>query len=272
MRLAVSNLAWPATADDAVAGVLRAHGASGVELAPTRVWPAAPAVPLAEARARAEWWRVRGLEVVAFQAILFGRPELSVFSSGPALTTLQRHLGEMGILAAAMGAHVLVLGAPGNRRRGALGFDDAVRVAADGLRPVAVALAPLGVHLCVEPNPPRYGCDFVTTAAEAYVLAEAVGHPNFGVHLDAAALALAGETSPAALASVMPHVRHFHVSEVDLAPVGSATDVSHAVIGASLRACNYSGWRSIEMRAQEAVPWETAIPAALAVARACYGD
>lgn len=272
VRLAVSNLAWAVADDHAVGALLLEHGATGVELAPSKVWPSAPLVPRVEASSYADLWRARGLEVVAFQAILYGHPEMSLFAEGDALLATQDHLAAMGVLAAATGARVLVLGAPGNRRRESRTFDIAIRQAADAMRPVAAMLAAHGVQLCIEPNPPRYGCDFVTTAAEATILAEAVDHPNFGIHLDATALALSGETSPEALRPVMPYARHFHISELDLAPVGTTATVPHAAIGKTLRDLGYNGWHSIEMRATEHDAWSVAIRNALVFARRHYHD
>lgn len=269
MKLAVSNLAWPVTDDEAVARVLRDEGVTGVEIAPSKVWVRAPLVAVGIAEAYADWWRTAGCSVVAFQAILFGRPELTLF--GDAVAALQQHLVDMGQLAARCGARVLVFGAPGNRKRGQWSMSSAMTAAARTLRLVADGLAPLGVHLCIEPIPPCYGCDFINTAAEAAVLADAVGHPNFGVHLDTAALALSCETSEAALAPVMRHVRHVHLSEFDLAPLGTSRAVPHAQLGSALAAVGYAGWFSVEMRVEEGAVWRNAVPHALAVARAFYG-
>lgn len=272
MKLAISNLAWPVSDDAAVAALLRTEGVGGVELAPSKVWPRAPRVATGIAESYAAWWAAEaGCSVVALQSVLFGHPELTIFAEGDALSAVQQHLVAMGELAARCGARVLVLGAPSHRKRGRRTMSSAVVAAADALRPVAEQLAPFGVHLCIEPNPPRYGCDFVTTAAEAAVFADAVGHSNFGVHLDAAALALSGELTEAALAPVMKHVRHFHVSEVDLAPVGTTATVPHQVLGDTLRALRYDGWCSIEMRVGENDAWRDAVPRAIAMARQNYG-
>lgn len=270
MKLAISNLAWPVGDDAAVAEVLRAERVGGVELAPSKVWAHAPRVAAGIAESYASWWAAAGCRIVAFQAVLFGHSEMTIFGEGDVLARTQQHLVAMGELAARCGARVLVLGAPANRKRGRRSMPSAVAAAAAALRPVAEQLAPVDVHLCIEPNPPRYGCDFVTTAAEAAVLAEAVSHPNFGVHLDAAALALSGEVSEAALAPVMRYVRHFHVSEVDLAPVGTTDTVPHAKIAAALRALHYDGWCSIEMRLGENEAWRDALPRAIGVARSAY--
>jgi sugar phosphate isomerase/epimerase len=269
VKLACSNLAWSPTDDAAVALTLRAAGVTGVELAPSKVWPKAPRVVDGAAEAYQSWWKDAGCEVVAFQAILYGHPEFDLFGDDAAVAALQRHLADMGALAARCGARVLVLGAPGNRKRGHRSMTAAVAAAARVLRAAAETL-PTDVALCIEPNPPRYGCDFVTTAAEAAVLCDAVSHPRFGVHLDTAALALSGETTVGALAPVMPHVRHLHLSEVDLVPVGTSSSMPHAALGDAFRGAGYDGWISVEMKLGEGDDWRTALPRAAAVARDFY--
>ena len=79
MRLAVSNIAWPAGADDDAARLLVAHGVAGVEVAPARVCERPWEAPAGLVAAYRGFWEDRGLPIVALQALLFGRPELVLF-------------------------------------------------------------------------------------------------------------------------------------------------------------------------------------------------
>ena len=81
MRLAVSNIAWPADQDAAVAGVLRDLGVTGIEVAPTKVWPRPLEASPTEIEDYRAFWEARGFEIVAAQALLFGRPDLTLFES-----------------------------------------------------------------------------------------------------------------------------------------------------------------------------------------------
>ena len=83
MRLAISNIAWPAGADAAAAPLLRAHGVEGVELALTKIWPEPLDAPAAEVRAYRDGWEKQGLRIAALQALLFGKPHLTLFSDEP---------------------------------------------------------------------------------------------------------------------------------------------------------------------------------------------
>ena len=120
-------------------------------------------------------------------------------------------------------------------------------------REVGETTEALGVRLCIEPNPEEYGCDFVTRSREALELVEAVDSPGFGLHLDAAALHLSGESPGEALPPAASRLRHFHASEPWLASFAEP-EVDHAAMARSLAAVGYRGWVSIEMR-----PTETAL-------------
>src|SRR5262245_32307461 len=123
--------------------------------------------------------------------------------------------------------------------------------------------------LCIEPNPPAYGCNFVTNSSEGLALVRAVDAPGFGLHLDAAGMVLAGEDPLAAIVAARSYLHHFHASEPQLAPLVPA-GIDHARIGRTLRRVGYDGWVAVEMRrADDAVG---ALARAVDHARACYRD
>ena len=69
----------------------------------------------------------------------------------------------------------------------------------------------------------------------------------------------------------MHHVRHVHISEVDLAAVGTTDTVPHADLGTALRTAGWNGWLSVEMRVGDDDAWREAIPRAVQTARVNYG-
>jgi sugar phosphate isomerase/epimerase len=248
IRLAVSNLAWPADADSAAADCLRRAGASGVELAPTRVWPRPLEAHADGRRDLRRKWEDAGLPVVALQALLFGRAELALFESAAQRQATLDYLAGMCRLAADLGAGILVFGSPRNRRRGELPEADAEAVACDFFTALAAVARAEEVVVCLEPNPPAYGCDFATTARQAARLVRRVADSGFGLHLDSGCLKLAGEQLGPVLGESADLVRHFHASEPGLGPI-EADGCGHAGFGAALRRAGYAGWVSIEMLA-----------------------
>lgn len=269
MKLAVSSIAWNPSQDDVMRAMLARHGVTGVELAPLAYWPAAPEVApsvLADYRAR---WADVGISVVALQGVVFGKPELQLFGSAEQQRAFTDHLVGMVRLAAGVGAQTVVVGAPTNRFRGVLPEDEAIVTAASLLRRVAVVAAELGVVICVEPIPTRYGADFVRTTAEAVSLVQAVDHPGFGLHLDAAELSINGVGDDEVIKAARS-ARHFHISEVDLAPVGSGT-VDHARLGRLLRRAGYDGWVSVEMKRIEPDARAEHLEQAICLSSVAYG-
>jgi sugar phosphate isomerase/epimerase len=270
MRLAISNIAWPAGADAEVLPLLQEHQVGGVELALTKVWPQPLAAPAEEVAAYRTWWEARGIRIVALQALLFGRPELHLFGSPSSRQAMQDYL--VGIIqqAARLGAHALVLGSPGNRKRGDLGNNEALAIAVDFFRPLGEAAERCGMALCIEPNPTAYGCDWVTSIAEGIELVDAVGSSGLRLHLDTAGMHLAGD-GPEAVKSAGSRVHHFHVSAPFLEGVPGG-GVPHGDYVAALLDCGYTGWVSIEMAEPKLRPsWQDGVRSALGQVRHLYG-
>lgn len=246
MKLAVSNIAWRGGEDAGIAELLHREGVRAVELAPT-MWRERPLeAPSADVLALRQWWEERGIGIVSLQSLLFGRPELQLFTSDSSRAAMLDHLRRTVDFAALVGARALVFGSPQNRRRGDKPLHDAQAIAADFLHAVGEYAYDRGAALCIEANPPEYGCDFVTTTTEAVELCRAVRHPGVRVNGDLGGMTLAREDVAASIALAAPMLGHFHASEPHLAATGSIAD--HRGAGAALRAAGYEGWISIEMR------------------------
>lgn len=232
----------------ALAGFLRDRGVSGIELVPAQEWRGwEGATPAAAARLR-DALSGEGMACPAFQSILFGVEGAAVFAGGDAGRRIMAdHVARVADLAAPLGASVLVFGSPGLRRRGDLPGDEASAVAADFLRGVAERIAPSGVALCIEPNSRGYGCDFVTTMAEADALVRAVDHPSFGLHLDTGSACMERAYVAGEVEAFAGRFRHAHVSEPRLAPFEADSEVDHAAVADALARTGYEGWTSLEM-------------------------
>jgi D-psicose/D-tagatose/L-ribulose 3-epimerase len=270
VRLAASNIAWRRDEDTLIAPLLIEYGVTGVEIAPSVIWERPAEASREAALAYRERWRHSGLNIVAMQSLLFGRPDLVIFGPGAVWRETVEYLRHIMTLASWLGATRLVFGAPGNRRVGELDeasrdhqasafFSEAGRIASD-----------LGLMLCIEPNPVEYGCEYVRTSAEGAALVRSLGVSGLGLHLDAGAMTLAGESAAPAIREAATVLHHFHASEPFLAPLGSGA-VDHRTVGAALAEVEYEGWVSLEMRR---VPEDVvgSLRGALATLRRCYGS
>lgn len=276
MKLAVSNIAWTPDEDATAAAVLQEFGVTRIEVAPTVRWPAPLEVSEAEALAYRARWQVRGIEIVALQSLLFGRPDLTVFGPDETRAAMVDYLTGICRLAGWLGATRLVFGSPANRRPGPLTDAARDRIATAFFRAVGTAAAAHGTVVCIEPNPAEYGCEWIRSVREAAALVEAVDHPGFGLHLDAGGMLLHGDSVDdieAALAH--PGVGHVHASDPMLAPLGSGHEGSaqwHQAVAGVLATAGYDGCVSLEMRRQpegDRAEWLRASVRRLA---AWYGD
>lgn len=272
MRRAVSNIAWSAAEQPEILAALPALGITGVEIAPTVLWPDWHGATPDAARALRAELADQGLAVPALQSILFARPDLHVFADpAPLVAPLVAHIARVAALAGALGAPVMVFGSPRNRLRGPLAPEAAMDAAIPIFRRLAAACHDAGTALAIEANPPQYGGDFLLRWPEAAELVARVAHPGVVLHLDTACTALAGDDpaiAAATAAATAPGLAHFHVSAPNLGPVDATSPIDHPAIAAALRAANYAGWVSIEMRRTE-TPLAT-IRAAAAHVQACY--
>lgn len=248
MKLAVSNIAWPREHDAAVADVLHAHDITGIEVAPTKVWPQPLEATGAQADAYRRWWETRGFRIVAAQALLFGRPELTLFESAEIRERTRDYLGAIIPLCDRLGAEALVFGSPKNRRVGSHPVGQAWEEAKAFFTHLGDVASDTNTTLVMEANPPEYGADFVTRAGLAIDLVTAVDHPHFRLHLDTACMVLAGDSITETFDTGFSLLRHFHASEPGLEPPGTSGRVDHAAFAAELHRRNYSHWVSLEMR------------------------
>jgi sugar phosphate isomerase/epimerase len=267
VRLAVSNIAWEPHEDDAVAEVLCREGVTGVEIAPTK-WRGQPfdatADEIGEYRRS---WEDRGLRIVSLQSLLFGRPDLQLFGTAGVRAALADYLRRVIDCGALLGAHALVFGSPKNRVRGSLDLNEANAVAADFFRELGEHAFAHHVAVCIEANPPEYGCDFVTTTAEAVALCAMVDHPGVRLNADLGGMTLAGDDPGTTIRSAREFVAHVHASEPHLAELGASAD--HNAAATALREISYDGWVSVEMRAA-ARDNASVVERAVRAARAAY--
>ena len=246
-RLAVSNIAWEVSETAEVVAVLRGEGVAGVEIAPTK-WREKPFdASAADIAAYRRAWEDHGLRVVSLQALLFGRPDLQLFWSAQSRAALGEYLRRVIDFAAAVGAHAMVFGSPRNRVRGSLPMPDAMAIAADFLRDIGAYCVERGTAMCIEANPVEYGCDFITTTADAVALCRLVNHSGVRVNVDLGGITMSHEDPSTAIASARDVIGHYHASEPNLGEIGVASP--HGDAGRALADIGYASWISIEMRA-----------------------
>jgi sugar phosphate isomerase/epimerase len=269
MRLAISNIAWPLSEEDHVAELLQRAGVAGIEIAPTKIWPAPLEASELELEAYRAFWQARGVSIVAAQSLLFGKPELTIFEDAETRSRTLAYLQGMTRVCARLGCQALVFGSPKNRRIGGLPIVQARAIAQEFFGHLAESAEREGTAVVLEANPPAYGADFITRAADAIDLVKRVNHPGLRLHLDTACMTLAGDPIAETIAAGRDYLWHLHISQPFLAPV-AADGIDHRAFAQALREQGYARWVSIEMREPEPFTADT-IGATLRFAGDVYG-
>ena len=250
MALGISNIAWSRAEDEAVAEFLANSPLTLVEIAPTSISPdlvATPEQTWADCRA---YWNTRGLQISSLQALLFGKPELTIFESEERRNATRDYLGVVFRIAQILGAGPLVFGSPKNRRTpDDMPADAAMEIAVDFFNQLGDLAETHGVTVCLEPNPPEYGANFAHTVDFAGEVVTAVNHPRIRLMLDMGGMQISGDDIDAVVRKYGASIAHFHASNPFLK---ECTDLTpHRIAAAALKAVGYQGDVVLEMGRQE---------------------
>ena len=270
MKIAVSNIAWQLAEEEAIAQIMQALEIRGVEIATTKLWHSPLAATKSEIEDYKHFWQSRNIEIVAMQALLFGRADLTIFDNAETRQETLNYLVDTIELGSKLGAKILVFGSPKNRKSGSLTWEQVEAIAIDFFHKLGENAAKLGMQFCIEPNPQVYDCDFINNSRQGLELVNKADSAGFGLHLDSASMTLSNEFIAQALKQSFSKLCHFHISEPLLAPIGEG-NVNHQIFAETLASLNYQGWTSVEMKAQHLISNSLNVSKALELATKYYG-
>jgi sugar phosphate isomerase/epimerase len=248
MKLSVSNIAWPTAFDAEVGDILIAAGVTSIDVAPGKYFPVPGCATATDIASVRDAWAARGLGIAGMQALLFGTQGLNVFGDTNSQKCMLDHLDSVYRIAAGLGAPYLVFGSPKNRDRTGIESARAFDLAVDFFAAVGKRAERHGVTVCLEPNPERYQCNFMTDSASTAAVVRAVDHSAIKMQFDTGAILENGEDPDAVLAVHADIVGHIHISEPGLLPVGEGA-ASHAPVAAAVNKYLPAKVRCIEMLA-----------------------
>lgn len=269
MRLAISNIAWDVAEDDKVAALLVEHGIDAIDIAPGKYFPKPFDVSEPEILKVRRWWADHGIEITGMQALLFGTTGLNVFGSSESQIAMLDHLGAICRIGRVLGATRLVFGSPKNRDRTGLGDEEALAMAVAFFRRLGDKAVAEGVTICLEPNPARYGANFMMSSTETAAVVRVIDHPAIRMQLDAGAMTINGEDALSMVYSFAGLIGHVHASEPDLVPLGDG-GTQHDRLAHAFSLYLPDAIVSIEMVATQNEPHLAAIERAIRVATQAY--
>jgi len=241
MKLSISNIAWPSEHDEMMYAFLQQTGYSGLEIAPTRLFPDQPYEKLAEAKKFGSDLKNRyGIEISSMQSICFGREE-SVFGDAKQRGKLFDYLKKAIDFAEALNCNNLVFGSPKNRIIG----NNNIGIAYDFFGQLGDYAQSRNTVLAFEPNPEIYGTDFINTTQEASDFTNKINSDGLKINFDLGTFIHNNEGFEV-LEKNLGQINHIHISEPYLEEI--RRHEIHKEIAALLRNNNYDKFISIEMK------------------------
>lgn len=241
MNLAVSNIAWEEKQDNYVYQLMKKYGFSGLEIAPTRVFPEAPYNRLNEA---AEWAQELKTEydfiVPSIQSVWFGRQE-KLFGSEEEKRTLLEYTRKAIDFAAAIGCKNLVFGCPRNRNCPESANPDTAIPFFKELGDYAFSR---GTVIGMEANPSIYNTNYINTTVSALKLIRQVASKGFMLNLDVGTM-IQNQEEVSELEGQVRYISHVHISETGLKAIEERN--IHRKLKELLLVEHYTGYISVEM-------------------------
>lgn len=241
MKLSVSNIAWSEEQNEEIYRTMKCCGFTGLEIAPTRIFPEQPYDKLKEANVWAEGIKKDwGFIVVSMQSIWFGRRE-RLFGSAEERIALLDYTKKAISFAKAVGCKNLVFGCPRNRI-----FSDNAdpEVGIAFFKEIGNFAIEKGVVIGMEANPPIYNTNYINDTMSALKLIEKVNSDGFKLNLDIGTM-IQNEESVNELRGKVSFINHVHISEPNLSPIVERQ--IHKQLRDLLDEEDYRGFISIEM-------------------------
>lgn len=245
-KIAVSNLAWRKSEDERVFDIMCNLNVLNLEISPFRDASTLPAAKKQFHNETAKLLDLYGIRIVAFQSLMFGHPEVSIFEGEIARNKVSERLKGVLEFLNQIGATVAVFGSPKNKIRGELSRGEAMNIAKNFFGQIADQAKVFNVIFCIEPTPSAYGADFICNTQEALYFVKAVGHESLKINLDIGSSILNGEDIEMMINENIDHIGHVHVSEPYLKAINLKQSF-HKSIAKILNDSNYNGFVSVEM-------------------------
>lgn len=243
IKLSISNIAWPAEADEEMYGNLFRMGYSGLEIAPSRLFGNCPYEKLAQASELAnDLLRNYGISVPSMQSIWYGRTE-NFFRGYRDFEYLIKYSEKAVGFARAIGCKNLVFGCPKNRNIES-NVSETDKIVDSFFRKLSSIAVNGGAIFGVEANPLIYNTNYLNTTSEVTELLSRLRVPGLGLNLDVGAMLYNDETIQD-IRPFIPIITHVHISEPQLAKIKERE--FHRRLLQVLADEGYEGYISIEM-------------------------
>lgn len=241
MKLSVSNIGWEAENDVSVYEIMKKYGYSGLEIAPTRIFPDKPY----DQNKKAKIWSGElkskyNLDISSMQSIWFGRQEC-IFGAKEEREVLMKYTKKAIDFAAEINCGNLVFGCPRNRN---ISKEEDYEIGVAFFRELGEYAFEKGTIIGMEANPTIYHTNYINDTNSALELIKEVNSKGFLLNLDIGTM-IQNEELPEELIGNVKYINHVHISEPNLKILKART--LHKNIKDILLSENYNKYVSIEM-------------------------
>jgi sugar phosphate isomerase/epimerase len=232
-RIAVSNIAWPATDFQTVSKILGRYNIQRIEMAFTTIhtWDDWNDEIIAELRKSP-------FRYPSCQSVLYNTG-IELFRDTDGFFT---HIEKVLTLCQQLGITRLVFGSPKARHPYAATLEEQCAI----FRRFGDLSARAGVIVCLEPNSHLYGCTWLTNLTEVAAFIQAVDHPAIRINFDFGNYIMENDTTPIT-SEVVALIENVQVSAPHLAPLMNPLPDEYVSCWKALRAAGYVGSVSLEM-------------------------
>lgn len=245
MKLAISNIAWDKNDDKIIYELMHKYGFTGLEIAPTRVFPDNPYSHLDEAY---EWIceikQKYGFVVPSMQSIWYGISN-KVFGDKEDRDYLVSYSKRAIDFASKIGCSNLVFGSPKNRCiPNELSKGKVAEIENSFWGEIAKYAASKDTYFAIEANPVIYNTNYINYSIEAFELVRNVTNTGLAVNYDLGCVIYNSEDLKV-LEDNISLVNHIHISEPGLATIAKRD--LHDKLSKMLYELDYQNYVSIEM-------------------------
>lgn len=247
MNLSISNIGWSSNDDAYVYSLMQFYGFTGLEIAPTRVFPHAPYNNLQKALE----WSLRlntsyGFTIPSMQSIWYGQSD-RIFGTDDERKRLILYTKKAVDFAEIIGCKNLVFGCPRNRFKP---IDSDAEIAIRFFKTIGDYAYTHHTIIAIEANPPIYNTNFLNTTKEAIEFIEETDSKGLLLNLDVGTMIENNETVEI-LQDKEHLINHVHISEPGLSPIKERP--LHKALAEKLHRIKYDRFISIEVSKQDNV-------------------
>ena len=219
MEISISNIAWDKNNDVKVKSLLKEKNIRFIDLAPTKYIKDIGGFLEKDVLKIKDYWNESGIKIYGMQSLLFGVKNLNIFSSEIQQNTMLEYLEKILRIGELLGSSKVVFGSPKNRDKKNLSDEIAFEVATKFFKKLSLLAETHNQIICLEPNPKKYSCNFMTSTKEAAEVVRSVDRNSIKLQLDTGTILINNEDIEIICKQFKDIISHIHISQPNLSPI-----------------------------------------------------